>query len=244
MVDIHCHILPGVDDGAQSWEMAVQMCVMAVADGIDHIVATPHANDEFTYDRENFAALLDKLRASAPQGLRFSLGCDFHFSFENIQDATRTPDKYLISGTDYLLIELSDFSISPAIGSAIARICSTGIIPILTHPERNMILQSRPEQVVKFAEAGCLIQITANSLTGYWGERARKAATWLLDRGAVHVISSDAHDLNHRPPRISEARAVVQESYGMEMANYLTELNPRAIVSNQPVPYAPKIAAK
>src|SRR5579884_833105 len=136
MVDIHCHILPGVDDGAKSWEIAIEMCAMAVADGIDHVVATPHANDVYSYDRAQNTALLQELSRKAPSAPAFSLGCDFHFSFENIQDLISDREKYVISGTSYLLIELSDYSISPTIDATVSRIVSMGITPILTHPER------------------------------------------------------------------------------------------------------------
>lgn len=220
------------------------MCATAVADGIDHVVATPHANEEFHYDREKNAALLEELGRKAPRGPAFSLGCDFHFSFENIQDLAHHREKYLISGTSYLLIELSDFSVSPTIDAAVSRMVSMGITPILTHPERNMILQTDPERIVRFAEHGCVIQITANSVTGFWGDRARKISHWLLDRDAVHVISTDAHDLHKRPLRLSDAYEVVRKNYGADVAAYLTDHNPRAIVANQPIPYAPAIRLK
>ena len=244
MVDIHCHILPGVDDGAKSWEIAIEMCASAVADGIDHVVATPHANEEFTYDRVRNASLLEELGQKAPKGPAFSLGCDFHFSFENIQDLIRNREKYLISGTSYLLIELSDFSVSPTIDAAVSRIVTMGITPILTHPERNMILQSDPERIIRFAENGCVIQVTANSITGFWGDRPKKISHWLLERDAVHVISTDAHDLHRRPLRLSDAYETVRRTYGVEVAAYLTDHNPRAIVQIQPIPYAPAIRAK
>jgi len=86
------------------------------------------------------------------------------------------PDKYLISGTDYLLVEFSDYAISPGIGDALMRFKSMGITPIITHPERNMVMVRRPEQVLRFAEHGCIIQITANSLTGHWGDGAKNSA--------------------------------------------------------------------
>ncbi len=243
MVDIHCHILPGIDDGASSWDVAIEMCAMAVADGIDHVVATPHANEEFPYDRARNAGLLEELVQKATSAPVLSLGCDFHFSFENIQELIRDRQKYLIEGTSYLLIELSDFSISPTIDATVARLVAMGIRPVLTHPERNMILQGHPERILKFAEIGCVIQVTANSITGFWGDRARKVVNWLLDRNAVHVISTDAHDLRKRPLRLSDAYQAVKRSHGADIAEYLTEQNPRAIVRNQLLPYAPEIAA-
>ena len=104
MVDIHCHILPGVDDGARDWEVSLAMCQMAAQDGIRHIVATPHANAEFVYDRAAHAALLAELRHRCGDDLTFSLGCDFHFSFENFQDVLRTPEGAIRAPRRYLLV--------------------------------------------------------------------------------------------------------------------------------------------
>src|SRR5215470_17337462 len=109
MVDIHCHILPEVDDGAKTWDVAIAMCRMAKADGIDHIVASPHANHEYEYDREKHLATLDRLKTITGGMIEFSLGCDFHFSYENIQDLRVHPERYCIGNTRYLLVEFSDF---------------------------------------------------------------------------------------------------------------------------------------
>jgi len=240
MVDIHCHLLPGIDDGSKSWESTEEMCRIAAADGIRHIVCSPHANDNYKYDRATFEELLCDLRERIGDTLRFSLGCDFHISFENIQAAMADPDKFLIAGTDYLLVEFSDYAISPGIGDALLRFKAMGITPIITHPERNMVMVKRPDQVVRFAQHGCIIQITANSLTGHWGDGARKFCKWLLDHKAVHVIATDAHDTKFRPPVLSAARDYVAEHYDEKLARALVEDNPQAIVSGQMVPYFPE----
>ena len=111
MIDIHCHIIAGVDDGAKSWEVAQQMCRMAAADGIEHIVATPHANDRYVYNRDEHRAALEHLRSLIGGSPRLSLGCDFHLSYENVQDALTRPDWYTIDGGKYMLVELSNYGI-------------------------------------------------------------------------------------------------------------------------------------
>src|SRR5215471_11449444 len=174
MVDIHCHILPGVDDGARSWEVSLAMCEVAARDGIRHIVATPHANAEFAYDRAALTALLNELRARCGDELTFSLGCDFHFSFENFQDVQRAPERYCIEGTRYLLVEFSDFSIAPNTTDLLNQLLQLGITPILTHPERNPILQRELHRVLEWADRGCVVQVTANVLSDRWGDRAKK----------------------------------------------------------------------
>lgn len=230
MIDIHSHILPKVDDGAKSWEMAIEMCRMAAADGITHLVASPHSNDEFRYDRKAHEATLAQLREKVDGVLELSLGCDFHMSFDNIVAARKNPSEFCIGNTNYLLVEFSDFGVSRQLLSTLEEFLSVGIIPIVTHPERNPILQARPELIVQMGAMGCLIQVTANSFTGFWGNGPRRTAGWLLNRGAMHVLASDAHDLKRRAPILSKARQVVAEIAGDATADLLVSGNPEAIV--------------
>src|ERR1017187_5594664 len=188
MVDIHCHILPGIDDGPQSWELTAAMCRVAALDGITHIVATPHCNHEFAYDRDRYTDMLG---------------------------------------------ELSDSGIPSEVKRDMLLISSSGMVPIITHPERNRPLLNKPEMVLEFVEQGCLVQVTANSFTGYWGSRSQKMAEWLLQRQAIHVIASDAHDPVRRPPVLSEARKAVTELAGAEVADALLVQNPAAIRSEE-----------
>ena len=236
MVDIHCHILPGIDDGPQSWELTAEMCRIAARDGVTHIVATPHCNHEFAYDRDRCTEMLGELSDSAEGKLTFSLGCDFHFSYDNIQDALAHPRRYTIGESQYLLVEFSDFGIPPEVKQNLLSISSSGMVPIITHPERNRPLLNKPEMVLEFVEQGCLVQVTANSFTGYWGSRSQKMAEWLLKRQAIHVIASDAHDPARRPPVLSEARKVATELAGAEGADALLVQNPAAIVDGESLP--------
>lgn len=240
MIDIHCHILPEVDDGPKSWDVAVEMCRMAAADGITHTVATPHANSRYLYERDYLLELLDDLRARVGPALEFSLGCDFHLSFENLERVLEEPRTYTVGSTNYLLIELSNYSIPNNLAECFVRLGDRGLTPILTHPERNPILQQTPQRVLEYAEQGCLIQVTASSLTGFWGERPEIVARWLLDRSAVHVLATDAHDTKRRVPILSEARDVAAEIVGAEYAQALVEGNPGAIVKGLPIPYCPR----
>jgi len=236
MIDIHCHILPGVDDGSQSWEMTAEMCRVAAQDGITHIVATPHANGEFDYDRDRFIGMLGKLSDVADGKLTFSLGCDFHFSYENIQNALAHPRHYTIGDSQYLLVEFSDFGLPPSVKQDLASLLSCGMVPIITHPERNRMLLRRPELVLAMVDQGCLVQVTANAVTGFWGPQSKKMAEWLLKCDAIHLLASDAHDPERRKPVLSEARAAVAKLAGEELANVLVTLNPAAIVAgNEPL---------
>lgn len=235
MVDIHSHILPMVDDGAKSWDVAVEMVKMAERDGVTHMVATPHANYEYEYHRESHEQLLNELQAKVGSGIQLILGCDFHFSYDNIEDALAHNNRYTIGNTRYILMELSDFSVPPNIPDMIGALTAKGLVPILTHPERNPILQRHPDRVVEWVDMGVLVQITASAFTGRWGKGVQKLAKWYADEGLIHVIASDAHSTNHRSPVLSEARKVVAKAYGDDFATKLVETNPMAIVNNQPL---------
>ena len=230
MIDLHCHILPGVDDGASSWETAAEMYQIAAEDGIRHIVATPHASDRYDYDRQRCELLLNRLRALG-NSIEFSVGCDFHCSFDNIEDAVLRPYRYAIGSSSYLLVEFSDFSSLAVMEEALFRLASTGLVPILTHPERNMALVETPEKVLDLVGHGCLIQVTAGSFTGQWGRRSRAISEWLLRKEAIHVVATDAHDPVHRPPVLSKAFDRVTELADHDIAKRLFIENPQAIVS-------------
>jgi protein-tyrosine phosphatase len=234
MIDIHCHILPRLDDGAKSWDVTLEMCRLAIADGITHVVTTPHANDTYTYSRDRVRETIAELSGKIQDQLVFSVGCDFHLSFENIEDAIAHPSRYTIGGGPYLLVELSDFGIPPQISDGIVRLQTAGMVPIITHPERNVILQREPKRVLEWADSGCLVQVTASALTGYWGPVARRIAWWLLDQKAVHVLATDAHDDKNRLPVLSEARDLVSKRFGADLARALVLDNPSTIVTGKP----------
>ena len=231
MIDLHCHILPQIDDGPTSWDETAEMCRIAAHDGVRHIVATPHANDKYTYDRRRFESMRQELQASCGHLLDFSLGCDFRFSYENIEDALLFPGRYTIANSNHLLVEFNDFNLMRVIREGIFRLVSNGITPIITHPERNPVLLDRREKVLELIEYGCLIQITAGSFTGHWGERPQQMAEWLLKHDAVHLVASDAHDTRHRPPILSPAYERVSALTDKAVAQALFVDNPGAIVS-------------
>ncbi len=240
VVDIHSHILWEVDDGSKSLEMSVAMCRMAAADGITHQVATPHANDRYHYDRAYLQSLVDHLQTQVGDAIKLSLGCDFHLSYENMQDVLANPAHYAIAGTHYMLVELSNYSVPQQTTDCFTQLGDRGITAVITHPERNPILRESPQRVLEWAEQGCVIQVTGSALTGFWGERTRRAAQWLLEHDAVHVLATDAHDTQKRVPVLSSAREAAAEICGEERAEVLVEGNPRAIIESQPLPYFPR----
>jgi len=220
--------------------MCVAMCMAAAADGITHMVASPHANDRYHYDRQYLTKLVSQLQDRMGGSLKIILGCDFHLSYENLQDALAHPDRYVIGDTRYLLVEFSNYSVPQNTTDSFHKLGDRGITAIITHPERNPILRENLQRVAEWAEQGCVVQITGSALTGFWGERARKAALWLLEHQAVHVLATDAHDTEKRIPILSTAREAAIDICGEEVATALVESNPRAIINNQPLPYFPR----
>ena len=240
MIDIHSHILPEVDDGPKSWEVCVAMCRTAAADGITHMIATPHANDRYHYDREYLKGLVEHLQKLVGDTPKIGLGCDFHLSYDNVQDAIAHPSRYVIGDTRYLLVEFSNYSIPDQMADSFRRLWDSGMTVIVTHPERNPILRDKPQRIAEWAEQGCVVQVTGSALTGFWGERSRRVAQWLLENQAAHVLATDAHDTQKRVPILSTSRDAAAAICGEEVAHALVESNPRAIINNEPLPYFPK----
>lgn len=216
------------------------MCRAAAADGITHMVATPHANDHYYYDREYLQRLVAHLQQLLGDTPKITLGCDFHLSYENLQGAFANPSRYVIGNTRYLLVEFSNYSVPQNTSDSFLKLGDRGITPVITHPERNPILRESLQRVVEWAEQGCVIQMTGSALTGFWGDRTRHAAEWLLERQSVHVLATDTHDLLKRVPILSTSRDAAAEIVGEEVAEALVTDNPRAIVNDQPLPFFPR----
>ena len=240
MVDIHCHILPELDDGATGESISHEMFQMAARDGIRDLVATPHSNYQYTFDPEVNRQKRDHLQQSMGATPQLHLGCDFHLSFENIEHAKRDHARFSINGKQYLLVEFADSNIPPHTDQIFFDMLSRRVIPIITHPERNPILADQPDLIAKWIGLGCLVQVTAGSVTGRFGKRAHRSTQTMLRRNMVHFIATDAHNLTTRPPVLSEARETIAREISPEVAEALSEANPRAVIEGRAVPWAPQ----
>ncbi|AFL87947.1 capsular polysaccharide biosynthesis protein [Terriglobus roseus DSM 18391] len=243
MVDIHQHLLFGIDDGSKSLEQSVAMVQMAMEDGITHVVATPHANDRYSYDRARNEGLLQQIREALPPdvaaAMTLGLGCDFHLNFENTEDARVHKRRYTINEKEYLLIELPDIGISNRIDEILYNLRIGGMTPILTHPERNVTLQRTPGKLQEWVANGLLLQVTAGSVLGTFGHTAESLAWSLLKQNSVHFIATDAHDLERRTPTMSIARRSIAERLGEDTATRLCVTNPMAVFEGNPLPEQP-----
>ncbi|WP_158792701.1 tyrosine-protein phosphatase [Granulicella sp. L60] len=239
MIDIHHHLLWGMDDGASSLDNSVAMAKMAAADGITHVVCSPHANGQYAYEPGIVADKIQELRQlldSENVGLKLGRGCDFHMSYENIQEAKLDPQRYSINGQGYLLVEVPDYGLPRGLTDIFYQLQLAGLTPILTHPERNPTLQSDPERLIDWLRGGVLIQVTAGSVVGRMGKHAERMAQSLLEKRWVHFLATDAHNTSSRPPRMQEALDLVAKRYGPDYAHLLCVSNPLAAFIGKPLP--------
>jgi protein-tyrosine phosphatase len=236
MIDIHHHLLFGLDDGSTDIETSIAMVEMAASDGITHIVCTPHSNHHYHFNPAANQEKLEQLRARLDGIVTLGLGCDFHLSFENIDDALKNPTKYTINQKKYLLVEFADLAIPQQMTQVLYQLQVAGMQPIITHPERNLTIQKVPQRLDEWLHGGCLVQITAASLTGRFGRTAMTLSRKFLEENKVHFLATDAHNLQSRPPRMKEAFDVVAKHYGAETAERLCVSNPRAVFSGDELP--------
>jgi len=245
-VDIHSHIIHGLDDGSASLDISLEMVAMAAESGTSDIVATPHANSEFTYEAALVAERLAELRAASKAEIGIHCGCDFHLSFQNVQDAIKHPSRYTINNRQYLLVELPSYTVYPNIAAVYQTLMDAGMVPIITHPERNQVVQQDISGLRTWVESGCLVQITAQSLLGVFGSKAKRFSDDLLAEGLAHFVASDAHDCKRRPPRLDLAYRYVVDEVGQQTADLLFINNPARVLKGLEIdfPLSKKAAGK
>jgi protein-tyrosine phosphatase len=241
MIDIHCHILPGLDDGPADPEMSFAMAEMAIEDGVTHVIATPHASPNHEFVPELVEVRRNELQAHLQGRLTLATGCDFHLSFENLQHIRQDPSLYTLNQKNYLLVEFADYSIPPSMDQALHELQLLGVHPIITHPERNPLIRAKPDRLFRWLRQGCYSQVTAQSLSGRFGKAAQACAEEFIEAGAVHFLASDAHNITSRPLRLKVAFDHLAKKHGEEVAEALLVDNPRAALEGRPLPFAPEL---
>jgi protein-tyrosine phosphatase len=241
MVDLHCHILPGIDDGPAHMEESMAMAESAIADGITHVVATPHSSIEYFFDFAHVRQLRDELQTKVGSRLKIATGCDFHLSPENLGSLRKDARQYCINQRDYLLLEFNEFSIPPSMDQTLHGIQLAGVRPVITHPERNGILRAHPERLRKWVHLGCFAQVTGGALTGGFGAGSQQDALRWIGEGLIHFVASDAHNTRTRPLRLQPAYNVVVDRFGEEKARALFHDNPLAAFEGRELPHVPEI---
>jgi protein-tyrosine phosphatase len=239
MIDIHHHLLWGMDDGASSVEVSLEMAKIAAADGITHIACSPHANGSYAYEPRVIAEKITELQRLLDNNrvaIKLGNACDFHMSYENIQDAKADPTRFSINGLGYLLVEIPDYGLSRNLTDIFYQLQLAGLTPILTHPERNPTLQNDQPRMMDWLRGGVLVQVTAGSVVGRMGRHAERMAHDLLEKRWVHFLATDAHNTSSRPPKMKDAFELVARKYGPDYAHLLCVSNPLAAFMGKPLP--------
>ncbi|MFB3778583.1 MAG: tyrosine-protein phosphatase [Bryobacteraceae bacterium] len=236
MIDIHSHILPGLDDGSPDMAESVAMARMAAECGTTDLVASPHADLQYAFDPAVVEQKIAQLNEAAGGVVRIHYGCDFHLHYENVQDALANPSRYAINHKRYVLVELSELLVLKTADDVLERMRAAGMVPIITHPERNAVLQHNLEKLQAWIVNGCLIQVTGQSLLGRFGRKARAFSVDLLRRNLVHFVASDGHDCRKRPTRLDDSFAWVREQFGTGAAERLFITNPAAVLAGEDIP--------
>lgn len=231
MIDIHTHILPGVDDGSRSWEETLQMCRMAYKKGISHMVATPHfIPGAYTQGIKRGPQLLEELRERLKKEgipLEVSLAAEIEPFPEMIQwmEEGRLP---LYPSGHHILVESPMFSSPPWMEDIIRDILSGGPTPILAHPERSPLSRQALETMINM---GVEIQLDAGSLVGIWGRETKNRAWTMIERGWVTYVASDSHRATARNPELlEEARLLLEKERGEALAQEFTQGNPQRVI--------------
>ena len=236
MIDVHFHCLPGIDDGPRTWEESVALCKAAAADGVTTIIATPHVlrdnwlNEDST-TRAGMVAKLNELLKGKPQILP---GCEYYFSSDAEELWSKGSGGPLtgLNESSYLLIEFPATRIPEQAESVLYEMTLRGAKPVIAHPERNLVFAERPEKLERFIELGAIAQVTAASVTGAFGRAAYAATEEFFKRGLIHVVASDSHNIDKRPPAMSSARKAVRQRWGSDADEQLFESMPQLIVEN------------
>lgn len=235
MLDLHCHILPGIDDGATDLEMSLSMAMIAVADGISTIACTPHIYPGlYENTASGIRAGIVKLQAELDQRsipLRLVEGADVHLEpgLAGSIKAGRVPT---LAGSRYLLLEPPHHVAPPRFEESVFQLTVAGYVPVITHPERLTWLQDHYPMFTRLVKTGVWMQLTAGSVTGRFGRGPKYWSERMLDDGLVHILATDAHHPARRPPLLAAGRDAVARRVGVHEAEHMVVTRPQGIVDD------------
>jgi len=233
MIDIHCHILPDIDDGPKTFEESVAMAKMAAEDGIAAIVATPHLNEKL-YDPAEISRRvhwLNHLLRTEKVPVSILQGADVSVVFRPKQ-----VQGFSINDTEYILIEFPHTHLPWNAREIISNFIDYGYKPIITHPERNPTIKTNPKALLEVLMDSCYVQVTAGSLVGEFGKTAKDCAVYLLKAGVVDVLATDAHSTTFRKPCLSAGLAVAEQIVGTDCAQQMVFGTPAKVIAGLNLP--------
>lgn len=253
MYDMHCHILPEVDDGASSFEEAIKMAIMAKENGIKAIFATPHYIEGVGYkDSIHNKEVLKKLNLELEKrqvDINIYLGCEV-YSAPNLLRLLEEEQITTLNYSRYMLVELPMYDIPIYIETMIYNLKLKGITPIIAHPERNAKIMDDPNILYTFVSKGALAQLNLPSLLGMYGERVKETTEILVKHDMIHFVGTDAHRPGKRYYDIDNAIDILNNLIGREKTSRITTVNPESIITginieiDEPKPYKPKKGLK
>lgn len=239
MLDIHSHILPGVDDGSEGMEESINMAKMYIENGIDRVIATPHFIEEnnSTMACKNRVILesLNKNLQEEEIDLKVYLGNEVYVSpemFAHLEEGKVAT----LNGSRYVLMETAMFDLPVYMENIVYELCLKGYIPIIAHPERNAKIQQNPNILYKLIMGGALAQINLPSLEGRYGGKAKETAKILLTHNMVHFVGTDAHSPRTRSPEVKKGLKILKEIVDTDEFEELTILNGEAILEDRDIP--------
>lgn len=246
LIDIHTHILPGLDDGARSWDEAVAMARGAVKDGIEAVIATPHIYENSVITPEELCEKARQLQDMlGSQGIKLCVlpGAEVHLAID-LPDRFRDGNlQTLANGGRYLLVEFPFGSLPLYTDEVLFELQADGVIPIIAHPERNESVQKDPNRLYSMIRKGMLAQLTGSSLHGGFGSRVEYTAKLLLKHNLVHILASDGHRADRRRVLLGKASCSVADLAGHETAQAMTIVNPRRITQGKAVAVSDEVAS-
>lgn len=238
MIDIHCHILPNVDDGSESLEESIEMAKIAESEGITKIVNTSHCHFDFKYKKGNELKLeLEKFNQALKEeniNIEVLLGNELYYTSDLIERFDEL-DFFSMNNSKYILMEFSPINFPKNIEDVIYEIKIRGYIPIIAHAERYKQVQEDVNIVLDCIKEGALIQVNASSILGKNGEKAEDTSKKLLDNNMVHFVATDAHSSNRRRPLIKDSYNYILRNYGKEVSEKLFIENPTAVIENRDI---------
>lgn len=241
MIDLHCHILPGLDDGAKTLEEALEMARIAESEGIKTIVATPHllrgnfASKDFASIEEKRRELSEALKENNIS-LEVLAGAEVHISHNLVDEIRKNRRNLVLNGSSYMFVEFPSDHIYSGVKNLFFDLMSEGIIPIIAHPERNSVFIQSPGLLYDLISMGALAQANSGSFSGLYGDKSSEFVLRLLEWNLIHFIASDGHGPHSIPPRLSEAVKKAELLVDKERALALVKDNPQAVLEDKEIP--------